>query len=395
MLCKPAIGKVTMNLLNKKSLIVFLVPSDFTGFGLYFIQYLLIVKGWSEWSGVFTKFIPVGVCLIAVMQWRAFRRKSQDRVATELEIKCYCLLPLRTVSRCWGWMADVKLPEVLRPYVYSMYINMFKVNLSEALNEDLKSYSSLADFFSRQIKQDVRKIDQDSCLVSPCDGTVLHLGPVHHNEDIEQVKGITYKLPSFFGENTWNSRREQSRDYRSSLLHNKKDCPQLYQCVIYLAPGDYHRFHSPANWKPTHRRHFHGELLSVNPKIAKWIPGLFSINERSIYLGEWEHGFFSYTAVGATNVGTIKVYFDKNLQTNCSTKTPKCRDVCFGNSLELKKGDIVGEFRMGSTIVLVFQAPPDFQFTVNPGTKIKMGQSLGCVEQRKQVDKTKPQWRTL
>lgn len=86
-------------------------------------------------------------------------------------------------------------------------------------------------------------------------------------------------------------------------------------------------------------------------------------------------------------MGTIKVYFDKNLQTNCSTKTPKCRDVCFGNSLELKKGDIVGEFRMGSTIVLVFQAPPDFQFTVNPGTKIKMGQSLGCVEQRKQVDK--------
>lgn len=82
--------------------------------------------------------------------------------------------------------SDIKVPEVLRPYVYSLYINMFHVNLSEALNEDLKSYPSLADFFSRQIKDDVRTIERDSCLVSPCDGTVLNLGPVQ-NEDIEQV----------------------------------------------------------------------------------------------------------------------------------------------------------------------------------------------------------------
>lgn len=376
-----------MKLLNRKSIIIFLVPSDFTDIGLYFIQYLLIVKGWSEWSGVFTKFVPVGVCLVAVMQWRAFRKRSQDRVATELEIKCYCFLPLRTVSRCWGWIADIQLPELLRPYVYSMYINMFQVNLSEAMNEDLKSYSSLADFFSRAIKEEVRTIDENSCLVSPCDGTVLNLGPVH-TENIEQVKGITYTLPSFFGENTWNSKIDQCPDYRTSLLHSQKNCPHLYQCVIYLAPGDYHRFHSPANWKPTHRRHFHGELLSVNPRIASWIPGLFSMNERSIYLGEWEHGFFSYTAVGATNVGTIKVYFDKNLQTNCSTKTPKCRDVCFGNSLDLKKGDIIGEFRMGSTIVLVFQAPANFRFNVAPGAKMKMGQCLGSVNEQQFVDRT-------
>lgn len=91
--------------------------------------------------------------------------------------------------------------------------------------------------------------------------------------------------------------------------------------------------------------------------------------------------------LGATNVGTIKVYFDKNLQTNCSRKKAKCRDVCFGNSLELKKGDIVGEFRMGSTIVLVFQAPPDFKFNVTPGSKIKMGQSLGTVSQTIKMEK--------
>lgn len=72
----------------------------------------------------------------------------------------------------------------------------------------------------------------------------------------------------------------------------------MYQCVIYLAPGDYHRFHSPAEWIPKIRRHFAGELLSVSPKIAKWLPGLFCINERALYIGEWKHGFFSFTAVG-------------------------------------------------------------------------------------------------
>lgn len=58
------------------------------------------------------------------------------------------------------------------------------------------------------------------------------------------------------------------------------------------------RFHSPTEWKPTHRRHFAGELLSVSPKIAKWLPGLFCLNERAVYLGQWKYGFFSYTAVG-------------------------------------------------------------------------------------------------
>lgn len=72
----------------------------------------------------------------------------------------------------------------------------------------------------------------------------------------------------------------------------------MYQCIIYLAPGDYHRFHSPTEWKPVLRRHFAGELLSVSPHIAKWLPGLFSLNERVVYLGHWKYGFFSYTAVG-------------------------------------------------------------------------------------------------
>ncbi|XP_018571600.1 phosphatidylserine decarboxylase proenzyme, mitochondrial isoform X3 [Anoplophora glabripennis] len=321
------------------------------------------------------------------MQWRMYRKRNADKVARQWEINCYCMLPLRTVSRWWGWLADKELPAFLRPPVYKLYANTFGVNISEALNEDLMSYPSLADFFARPLKDGIRLIDRNSCLVSPCDGTVLHFGTVH-TEQVEQVKGVTYSLKDFLGENSWrNNSNNSNKDFRTSLLHQPHVGNTLYQCVIYLAPGDYHRFHSPADWKPTHRRHFSGELLSVNPNIAKWLPGLFCLNERAVYLGHWEHGFFSYTAVGATNVGTVKVYFDKTLQTNTRKKSSRCKELCLGNSIDLGKGDLMGEFRMGSTIVLIFEAPIHFDFAILPGDKVKMGQSLGCVDHQMFVDR--------
>ncbi|XP_063912288.1 phosphatidylserine decarboxylase proenzyme, mitochondrial isoform X3 [Zophobas morio] len=320
------------------------------------------------------------------MQWRSYRKKSAERLANEWEINCYCMLPLRTVSRCWGWIADIQLPEFLRPFIYGLYANTFGVKLSEALHEDLRYYPSLADFFARPLKNGIRAIDHASDLVSPCDGTILHFGTVHTNQ-VEQVKGVTYSLENFLGANTWLNNNNGSNDYRVSLLHHTHRENTLYQCVIYLAPGDYHRFHSPAEWKPTLRRHFHGQLLSVKPTIAKWLPGLFCLNERAVYLGTWKYGFFSYAAVGATNVGTVKVYCDKNLHTNHPKNTGRCKDFCLGNNVELKKGDPFGEFRMGSTIVLVFEAPVGFQFTVLPGDHVKMGQSLGKIEHQKFVDR--------
>lgn len=85
----------------------------------------------------------------------------------------------------------------------------------------------------------------------------------------------------------------------------------LFYNVVYLAPGDYHRFHSPSNWIVEMRRHFAGELFSVSPWMADRLANLFVLNERVVLLGRWKYGFFSMTPVGATNVGSIKINFDK------------------------------------------------------------------------------------
>lgn len=81
--------------------------------------------------------------------------------------------------------------------------------------------------------------------------------------------------------------------------------------------------------------------------------------------------------LGATNVGSIRVYFDRSLQTN--RKRGKFKEACLGNAHKLAKGDLVGEFRMGSTIVLIFEAPIDFEFGVAHGQRVLMGQRLGMV----------------
>lgn len=209
----------------------------------------------------------------------------------------------------------------------------------------------------------------------------------------------------------------------------------LFFAVIYLAPGDYHRFHSPVNWVTTLRRHFVGELFSVAPYFQKTLNGLFVLNERVALLGYWRHGFFSMTPVGATNVGSIVVNFDKDLRTNdvyehevyLRLTLSLSGDTAAGSSddelvvldstaaladestsllgglrrkrlakntvyeatytkaskvlggVPLVKGQEVGGFKLGLTVVLVFEAPKSFRFDLLLGQKIKVGERMGRV----------------
>ena len=113
---------------------------------------------------------------------------------------------------------------------------------------------------------------------------MLHLGTIDSgNEMIEQIKNVSYSVNALIGD----------KETQYSTSKEKK----LYYAVIYLAPGDYHRFHSPAIWNVSQLRHFAGEMLSVSPTIVSWIPYIFVLNERIALLGEWKHGFFSFIPV--------------------------------------------------------------------------------------------------
>ncbi|KAF1347763.1 phosphatidylserine decarboxylase-domain-containing protein [Delphinella strobiligena] len=274
---------------------------------------------------------------------------------------------------------------------------------------------------------------------------------IRADEEFAQVNGISYTLPNLFsGPKTTDSKtRTKPSDQSTTSTSSSEaevradlelgaaqqrpwwapsDTPTtptaLYYLVVYLAPGDYHRFHSPCNWVVESRRHFAGELFSVSPYLQRTLPGLFTLNERVVLLGRWKWGFFSYTPVGATNVGSIKVNFDRELRTNSlNTDTEADRaaekaaqegkpysgfaEATYGGASALlkghalKRGEEMGGFQLGSTIVLVFEAPkgrrPTFdegwtgsgladeriggwKWNVKEGQKVQVGQAVGWVQ---------------
>ncbi|XP_029108440.1 phosphatidylserine decarboxylase proenzyme, mitochondrial isoform X1 [Scleropages formosus] len=323
-------------------------------------------------------FLPFGALKpLAKAGWRPTSR-----------VALYKSIPTRLLSRAWGRLNQVDLPTWLRKPIYSLYIWTFGVNMKEAAVEDLHHYRNLNEFFRRKLKPQARPVCDSHCVISPADGKILHFGKVR-NCEVEQVKGVTYSLETFLGPQTWTERlapKKKEEDLTSfqDLLVTKEG-NELFHCVVYLAPGDYHCFHSPTDWRVAHRRHFPGSLMSVNPGVARWIKELFCHNERVVLSGEWTYGFFSLTAVGATNVGSIRIYFDKELHTNSPRYSKgSYNDFSYVSTLNqegvnMRKGEHLGEFNLGSTIVLLFEAPRDFNFSLKPGQKIRFGEALGTI----------------
>ncbi|KAJ5948167.1 Phosphatidylserine decarboxylase-like protein [Penicillium verhagenii] len=261
------------------------------------------------------------------------------------------------------------------------------------------------------------------------------------DEEFAQLNGISYTVPSLLsGDPDAPAKRRASIDASTTskttsevqvqeelargdgkpwYSYNQGANHALFYCVIYLAPGDYHRFHSPTAWVVESRRHFAGELYSVSPYLQRHLPGLFTLNERVALLGRWRWGFFSYTPVGATNVGSIKINFDSELRTN-SLLTDTAADLAAAMAAKrgeqdpgfveatyrhasrtlgghpLQRGEEMGGFQLGSTVVLVFEAPvntrssPDvdgpeqkegegWNWSVEKGQRVKMGERLGYV----------------
>lgn len=248
--------------------------------------------------------------------------------------------------------------------------------------------------------------------LSPVDGVMLRCGQLRGpGLAIEQVKGHSYSLRSLLG--------DKSHDFTSSYTniaaadgaeHNKSSPAKrqgndLFYCVLYLGPGDYHRVHSPADWQVLFRRHLSGRLFPVNERAARTIRSLYVGNERVVLEGMWEKGFMALVAVGATNVGSIELKIEPDLKTNrprsSYLKSSLSSFRKYGNNGSgylIQKGDEVATFNLGSTVVLVFQAPTceredlgkddglhrdkrGFTFCVKQGERVRMGQAIGTWSQ--------------
>lgn len=331
------------------------------------------------------------------------------------------VLPLRCMSRCWGFLMSVEIPVSFRPFIYKAWARAFHSNLDEAALP-LENYASLQEFFIRTLREGSRHIDPDpNCLVSPVDGKILRLGELKElGSMIEQVKGFSYSAASLLGANSFlhevvdeetcreHSERSITEDssakswWRISFASPKLRGPirvspkkGLFYCVIYLKPGDYHRVHSPIDWHVLVRRHFSGRLFPTNERATRTIRNLYVENERVVLEGQWEQGFIAMAAIGATNVGSIKLFIEPELKTNrprqrlLHSEPPDERLYePEGVGVIVKKGEELAAFNMGSTVVLVFQAPvsespgknghsSEFKLCVKSGDKIKVGEAIG------------------
>lgn len=317
---------------------------------------------WVKWLSLSTLIIG-GVSYVGYLftpDWREI--VDSKHYYSNWKIRTYLSLPFNTASRIVGGLANREIPVWLREPLLGAFSRAYDCRMDEAVEPDLKAYPSFAAFFNRRLKKDARPISASS-LVSPADGIVLHFGKVEDGK-IEYVKGHDYDISSFLGD----------------VDMSCKDELDLYQVVIYLAPGNYHAFHSPARWVANQCRHYPGLLLSVRPTLLSHVPHLFCLNERVVMNGSWKHGFFSLAAVAATNVGDIVIDAEPSLRTNVLRRRKYHKQ--HGPYTEIPvhapflSGDRVGEFRLGSTIVLVFQAPPTIKFAIKAGDPLRYGQSL-------------------
>jgi len=325
----------------------------------------------TEWFSI----PPIlGLLFICFIQFRKTRKREAARLEAlagtpdEVEVDDYLAylyqcLPLRTASKAFGYVSDLELPKPVLKQALNLYCWAFSVNLEEANVDQLDAYKSISEFFQRELKPEVRAIDTQKPAVVPCDGRVLHYGRCE-NGMVEQVKGVRYSIERFLG-------------YRPQLTDPANN--DLFYCVLYLAPGDYHLFHSPCSWIVDKVIHFPGTLMSVNPAVCKIVRGVFTLNERVLLSGTWKHGFFSYTAVGATGVGSIKINFlNDKIQTNRGFLSfEKDTEIDISPNEHLQRGAMLGGFNFGSTVVLMFEAPKTFQFSFKAGEKVRLGDPLG------------------
>ena len=246
-------------------------------------------------------------------------------------------LPKHALSRVIYAVARSESPFVRNTFL-RIFLSGYTLNLAEAVQPDPFSYRSFNDFFTRALRPDARPIDADNdVIVSPVDGTVSQCGQLEDNL-LLQAKGQRYSL--------------------QDLLAGDAEAVEVYRrgsfACIYLAPYNYHRIHMPYAGTARGNLYVPGDLFSVNATTVGAVPRVFARNERLICDFATPLGRMAVILVGALFVGSIETV-------HCGEVNPPPRGrktpvrIATGVGRQFAKGEELGRFNMGSTVVLLFE----------------------------------------
>jgi len=264
-------------------------------------------------------------------------------------------LPHHAISRVVYKLTRIKSPLVT-PAI-KLFSKVFKVDLNEAVFTDPAHYKTFNEFFTRAINPELRPI-ADSALVSPVDGTVSQSGRIKAGR-IFQAKGQDYTV-----------RELLACDGATAEIFDEGQFT-----TIYLSPRDYHRMHMPLKGELLEQVHVPGRLFSVAPHTVKTVSRIFARNERVIARFQTEYGQMIMVLVGAINVAAIETVWD-GLVTPPKGKQVGRKQYDAGQVV-LEKGEEMGRFNMGSTVVLLMESSdPALSEALKEGLTLRMGQAI-------------------
>ena len=261
-----------------------------------------------------------------------------------------------------GWAASRQVPAALRSVGYRAFARAVGANLDE-VELDLAGYASFGDFFARKLRPGARPVDPSPrAVISPCDGVVAARG-IATAGSLVQAKGHDYQLAELVAD--------------AALAARLTEGPYA---TIYLSPRDYHRIHAPVDAQVLGFDYLPGALWPVNPRVAARRDGLLARNERVVIrMNAGALGHVALVMVGAGGVGNIRLA--AGLSDPAPADSADWRRAREPRRVELsgvhvKRGDELGAFRLGSTVVLVFE-PRTVELGGELGDAVQFGQAIG------------------
>lgn len=267
----------------------------------------------------------------------------------------------RLISKISGKIFSIKLPALLQKKINKIFVNFFKIDLSEFKRYD--KYTSLQDLFIRDLKKMRRFSSLKTDLIAPTDSKIIQYGKLI-SYTLLQIKGIEYNIKKFLGSDI--------------SINNLKKIKNGEFINFYLSPKDYHHFHAPTDMFIQKIVHIHGDLYPVKESFIKKRK-VFSENERVILECKLqEKGKLLYfVLIGALNVGNIKIYKEAKIKTNSSSK--KINTYSYKKPLFIKKGEDIGYFSFGSSVVIISEKNSIKYINHLLNKKIKFGDTIGTL----------------